>query len=147
MQSRANIRLVTTARWRAALAGVALLAVGVAAGLVVAPTKTETWTTTVTSPDQPGSAPAPQPETPSDRPAQGSKLSFSGTGPRALGTVQVTRAGTIRWTSEGGGLKVVYGSGQLVLNSTGRSGRIFAPAGTYRHVRVIAPGHWTLRVH
>jgi hypothetical protein len=129
------------------------LAVGVGAGFLLKSSQTTTRTTTVPA-SQPaggssGSKAQPGVTQRGARPAagagRGSNLSFNGTGPRTLGTVNVTRSGTLAWTNGGGHFEIRFAKGETAVKSAARSGRVFVPAGSYRHVRILATGHWTLR--
>jgi len=99
-----------------------------------------THTVTVTAP----AATAPAGEA-------GTRGSYSGTGTRTVGTVEVPRDSTLRWTCEGACTRFsIFNSPEdensISLSSGGHSGSTQPAAGTYHEVRVVTGGTWTLRI-
>ena len=71
---------------------------------------------------------------------------FSGNGDKALGTLRIGRASTLRWTNDGGVFTVQDQAFGLTVNSQGSSGTSQVSAGTYSDVSVNAVGNWTIRI-
>jgi hypothetical protein len=67
---------------------------------------------------------------------------FSGTGSRILPRVTVRRDSILRWTIQGGELRIKSKSFQM--SATAHSGQTSIPRGTYRRLRVTSSTPWTL---
>jgi hypothetical protein len=77
--------------------------------------------------------------------------SYAGTGTKTVGTVEVPRESTLRWTCEGGCTRFsIFNSPEdensISLSSGGHGGSAQLAAGTYHEVRVVTGGVWTLRI-
>jgi hypothetical protein len=76
---------------------------------------------------------------------------YQGTGAKTLGTINVSRDSTLRWTCEGACNRFsVFSSPEdenhISLSTGGHSGSASLPAGTYHEVRVTTGGTWTLKI-
>ncbi len=76
----------------------------------------------------------------------GPPQNFAGAGGKALGTITIQGTATLRWTNSSGRFTILFNGGSVGVDSTGRSGSMVAPAGTYRQVDVQSPGHWTIHI-
>lgn len=78
---------------------------------------------------------------------------FAGTGPTRLGVARIKPGTYVQWTTTGSFFEIRFAPkrvGGSVMSSTGargsHAGGIGAIPGTYRNVRVVTDGHWTLSV-
>jgi hypothetical protein len=80
---------------------------------------------------------------------------FSGNGSQNLGTLDVTRDSTLRWTNRDSGpvpmgIAVISGLSDdfkmINFNSDGRRGKTKVSAGEYPNVQVVIGGDWTIKV-
>jgi hypothetical protein len=78
--------------------------------------------------------------------AAGATRLITGRGSTALGTVRLQAPAMIRWTNTSGRFVILFNGGGVGVDSTARSGELFAPAGVYRDVEITSVGSWTLRV-
>lgn len=92
--------------------------------------------------------PAPPASVPSKPDAAGGGArSFSGTGPRSLGSITVRRPdATLSWTNSDGQFRLLFNNGGVAVSSSETSGEIGVPTGTYSQVKVQSPGRWTIRI-
>jgi hypothetical protein len=92
--------------------------------------------------------PVPPPSVPSKPDtATGPAQTFSGTGSRTLGSINVRRPGaTLSWTNSDGQFRLLFNNGGVAVNSSQASGQIGVPTGTYSQVKVQSPGRWTIRI-
>ena len=70
---------------------------------------------------------------------------FSGSGPRSLGTLTVTRESTLRWTSEGESFAITT-SGSEPVRSTAHSGATTLEPGSYSNFQIHAKAPWTVTI-
>jgi hypothetical protein len=72
---------------------------------------------------------------------------WSGKGSKTLGTVVIARTSVVKWTSTGKLFSLTDKAKKIKkVSGKARSGQSFIAKGTYRVVRVIAKGRWTLTV-
>jgi hypothetical protein len=102
-----------------------------------------TSTVTVTRPSAPPSS--------AGESGAGEGAAHSGSGTMNVGTLEVPRSSTLRWTCEGQcGRFSIFNSpsdeNSISLTSGGHSGSTPISAGTYHEVRVVTKGSWTFRI-
>jgi hypothetical protein len=80
-----------------------------------------------------------------------SASSFSGIGPKTLGTISIPLNSTLDWTCSGhcGRFTVANDasdSNTIAVDAGGSSGSVPVVAGTYHQVRVTTSGHWAVAI-
>jgi hypothetical protein len=71
---------------------------------------------------------------------------FSGKGPRKLGTFKLRHSATLRWKSSGGRLLIADSRGFRLLYTKARRGKLRISRGTYRRLTLSARGSWKITV-
>lgn len=146
--------------WRYLLVGFVTFSIGAVAGGGGKPNTTVTRTTTVAGPTRyktrpaaartivktrtvTTAAPAPKPASPPPAPAS---MSFSGNGGKKIGTINVPRDSTFKWTNDGQLFQTFDDNEGIGVNSQGHSGSSDLPAGSYTGVQINADGNWTVSI-
>jgi len=75
----------------------------------------------------------------------GETQSFHGSGSKNLGTIKVSSASALHWTSEGESFAITSSRGEL-LSSEGHKGTASLAPGTYADFEVQADSGWTLTI-
>jgi hypothetical protein len=70
---------------------------------------------------------------------------FSGTGNASLGTVDVSTAAIVKWTTKGR-FELRFGRESFPIVAPSPSGQLIVPPYRFQRVRVIAKGRWTIRI-
>jgi hypothetical protein len=70
---------------------------------------------------------------------------FSGTGNASLGTVDVSTAAIVKWTTKGR-FELRFGRESFPIVAPSPSGQLIVPPYRFEQVRVIAKGRWTIRI-
>jgi hypothetical protein len=70
---------------------------------------------------------------------------FSGTGNASLGTVNVSTAAIVKWTTKGR-FELRFGRESFPIVAPSPSGQLIVPPYRFEQVRVIARGRWTIRI-
>ena len=70
---------------------------------------------------------------------------FSGTGNSTLGTVNVSTAAIVKWTTKGR-FELRFGRESFPIVAPSPSGQLIVPPYRFEQVRVIARGRWTIRI-
>jgi hypothetical protein len=70
---------------------------------------------------------------------------FSGTGNATLGTVNVSTAAIVKWTTKGR-FELRFGRESFPIIAPSPSGQLIVPPYRFEQVRVIARGRWTIRI-
>jgi hypothetical protein len=70
---------------------------------------------------------------------------FSGTGNATLGTVDLSTAATVKWTTKGR-FELRFGREAFPIVAPSESGQLVVPPYLFEQVRVIARGRWTIRI-
>jgi hypothetical protein len=70
---------------------------------------------------------------------------FSGTGNASLGTVDVSKAAIVKWTTKGR-FELRFGRESFPIIAPSPSGQLIVPPYRFEQVRVIARGRWTIRI-
>jgi hypothetical protein len=70
---------------------------------------------------------------------------FSGTGNASLGTVDVSQAAIVKWTTKGR-FELRFGREDFPIVAPSPSGQLIVPPYRFETVRVIARGRWTIRI-
>jgi hypothetical protein len=70
---------------------------------------------------------------------------FSGTGNASLGTVNVSQAAIVKWTTKGR-FELRFGREDFPIVAPSPSGQLVVPPYRFEQVRVIARGRWTIRI-
>jgi hypothetical protein len=70
---------------------------------------------------------------------------FSGTGNASLGTVNVSTAAIVKWTTKGR-FELRFGRESFPIVAPSPSGQLIVPPYRFERVRVIARGRWTIRI-
>ena len=150
--------------WGLALIALVALLVGLGAGLAIGKGTNETTTTTSSSP---GTVTHTTATTDTVQHTQtvtsthtvtvtkegsgeggggtGEAQSFNGTGSKNLGTVKVSGASSLRWTSEGENFAITSSRGEL-LSSEGHKGTTSLAPGTYEDFEVQTDSGWTVKI-
>ena len=71
---------------------------------------------------------------------------FSGKGPKKLGTFKLRRSATLRWKSSGGRLLIADSRGFRLLYTKARRGKLRISRGTYRRLTLSARGSWKITI-
>jgi outer membrane biosynthesis protein TonB len=70
---------------------------------------------------------------------------FSGTGNASLGTVNLSTAAIVKWTTKGR-FELRFGREEFPIVAPSPSGQLIVPPYRFEKVRVIARGRWTIRI-
>jgi hypothetical protein len=70
---------------------------------------------------------------------------FSGTGNATLGTVNLSRAAVVKWTTTGR-FELRFGRESFPIVAPSPSGQLAVPPYNFEQVRVIAKGRWTITI-
>jgi hypothetical protein len=70
---------------------------------------------------------------------------FSGTGDARLGTVNLSRAAVVKWTTSGR-FELRFGRESFPIVAPSPSGQLAVPPYNFEQVRVIAKGRWTITI-
>jgi hypothetical protein len=70
---------------------------------------------------------------------------FSGTGNATLGTVNLSRAAVVKWTTSGR-FELRFGRESFPIVAPSPSGQLAVPPYNFEQVRVIAKGRWTITI-
>ena len=70
---------------------------------------------------------------------------FSGTGNASLGTVNLSTAAIVKWTTKGR-FELRFGRESFPIVAPSPSGQLIVPPYRFEQVRVIAKGRWTIRI-
>jgi hypothetical protein len=70
---------------------------------------------------------------------------FSGSGNATLGTVNVSRAAVVKWTTSGR-FELRFGRESFPIVAPSPSGQLAVPPYNFEQVRVIAKGRWTITI-
>ena len=70
---------------------------------------------------------------------------FSGNGNASLGTVNLSQAAIVKWTTKGR-FELRFGREAFPIVAPSPSGQLIVPPYRFEQVRVIARGRWTIRI-
>lgn len=106
-----------------------------------APSKVVVHTRTVTVTSE---AKTPPPA-PAEGAGEGGARSYTGSGAKSLGALNVERESILEWTNDGSTFSVATGEGTPV-NSQAHSGSIALQPGSYSKLEVTSDGNWTIKI-